>query len=228
MGLKEDLEDKVEDIFSDSWTEKDGRLVPNPGNLGLGNDAIHLEATVLYADMTASTKLVDEEDWSFAAEVYKAYLTCAAHILKYEDGVITAYDGDRVMAVFIGDSRDEDAVRAGLKLNYAVHDIVNPAIQAHYKTTYALSHVVGIDRSTLSAARIGVKNDNDIVWVGRAANYAAKLSSLHSPGHVYITDDVYNELSDELLYGGESDEFMWEEQTWNYMTVYRSFWRWPL
>jgi len=27
-------------------------------------------------------------------------------------------------------------------------------------------------------ARVGVREDNDIVWIGRAANYAAKLCAL--------------------------------------------------
>jgi len=151
----------------------------------------------LYADICASTKLVDKQTKTFAAEVYKAYLTCAARILKAAGGTITAYDGDRVMAVFIGDSRDDVAPRAGLKLNCAVQKIVNPAINRVYgDTKYELNHVVGIDRSSLLAARVGVRNDNDVVWVGRAANYAAKLSSLDRPGYVYVTDRVYTKMTD--------------------------------
>jgi class 3 adenylate cyclase len=43
---------------------------------------------------------------------------------------------------------------------------------------YQLKHVIGIDSSSLFACRIGIRNDNDAVWVGRAANYAAKLSAI--------------------------------------------------
>ena len=69
------------------------------GNIQLGNDAVKLEGTVLYADLDDSTKLVDTMSPEFAAEVYKSYLVCAARIIRDQGGVITAYDGDRIMAV---------------------------------------------------------------------------------------------------------------------------------
>jgi class 3 adenylate cyclase len=64
-----------------------------PKGLRLGNDAIKLDAVVLYADMADSTALVDTNKAAFAAEVYKSYLTCAAKIIKKQDGAVTAYDG---------------------------------------------------------------------------------------------------------------------------------------
>jgi class 3 adenylate cyclase len=228
MGLKEDLEEEVAEIFREQWSVRDGQQVPDPEDLLLNsNDAVKLKATVLYADMSDSTKLVDKKTKSFAAEVYKSYLTCAAQVLKAEGGTITAYDGDRIMAVFIGDSRDDTAARAGLKLNYVVQKVVNPAVKHVYTDAkYELNHVVGIDRSSLFAARIGVRNDNDIVWVGRAANHAAKLSSLDRPGYVYITDDVHAKLTHKVKYGSTPPRSMWEERTWNDKTVYRSSWTW--
>lgn len=86
MALKEDLEEEVAKIFREQWTARDGRGVPDPEDLGLGNDSVKLDATVLYADMADSTSLVDTNRLSFAAEVYKAYLTCAARIIKDEGG----------------------------------------------------------------------------------------------------------------------------------------------
>src|SRR5438093_11764048 len=99
---------------------RQGEVVPEPEGLRLGNEGVTLEATVLYADMSGSTRLVDSQKPHFAAEVYKAYLACAARIIKNETGVVTAYDGDRVMAVFIGDSKNTNAVKAAFKINGAV------------------------------------------------------------------------------------------------------------
>jgi class 3 adenylate cyclase len=74
------------------------------------------------------------------------------------------------MAVFIGDSKNTSAARAALKINWAVHKIVNPALLKTYTSSlYNLKHVIGVDTSSLLVARIGVRNDNDLVWVGRAA-----------------------------------------------------------
>jgi class 3 adenylate cyclase len=230
MGLREDLEEEVGKIFRQQWSKPDGEVVPNPEDLGLGNDARKLNGTVLYADMCDSTKLVDSHEAYFAAEVYKAYLVCAARIVKDNSGSVTAYDGDRIMAVFIGKQKNTNAATAALKINYAVQHIVNPAIKNQYDgTDYVLRHVIGIDTSKLFAARIGVRNDNDIVWVGRAANYAAKLSAFENPNTIFITDDVFEMLLDRAKYGGKNNELMWEPRRWsmmNDMAIHRSKWTW--
>jgi class 3 adenylate cyclase len=71
------------------------------------------------------------------------------------------------------DSKNTTAAKTALQIKWALSKILNPALKAQYGSdAYQLSHVIGIDTSRLLAARIGVRNDNDIVWVGRAANYA--------------------------------------------------------
>jgi class 3 adenylate cyclase len=85
--------------------------------------------------------------------------------------------------------------------------------------------VVGVDTSKLPGARIGVRNDNDLVWVGRAANYAAKLSSLPDSFSTYITHTVYDNMNDAVIYGGVNKQKMWEERSWtnmNNMKIYAS------
>ncbi|SRR5258706_2958640 len=59
MTLKTDLESEVKAIFESTWEEREGKVVPDPKDLSLGNDAVKLKATVLYADMADSTDLVD-------------------------------------------------------------------------------------------------------------------------------------------------------------------------
>ena len=96
------------------------------------------------------------------------------------------------MAVFIGNSKNSTAARVALKINYARLHIVNPAIKAQYPNSiYIMRHVVGIASSNLFVARTGVRGANDLVWVGNAANYAAKLCSLPSDYATRITREVY-------------------------------------
>jgi len=105
------LKGEVKKIFGESWKTRDGDVVPDPENLRLGNDAIEFKrATVLYADLSGSTNLVSTEGWTFAAEIYKTYLYCAARIIRSEGGSITSYDGDRVMGVL--------SEKANLSLRY--------------------------------------------------------------------------------------------------------------
>jgi class 3 adenylate cyclase len=230
MGLAEDLESEVAQIFRAQWSRRDGQVIPASADLKLGNDAVDLEATVLYADMIDSTGLVDGYKDCFAAEIYKAFLTCSARIIKNEGGQITAYDGDRIMAVFIGDSKNSSAAKTALRINYAMEKIIKPKLSAQYaNNTYAPGHCVGIDTSKLMVARVGVRNDNDLVWVGRAANLAAKLCALRDGTYTsWMTGDVYDKLNNSAK-AAENGDSMWEKRSWtarNGMTVYRSSWWW--
>jgi class 3 adenylate cyclase len=231
LVLREDLEAAVKQTFAETWSERDGTVVPGPEALQLGNDAVNLDATVLYADISSSTVLVDSYQSRFAAEIYKTFLACAAKIIKDENGVITAYDGDRVMGVFIGDSKNTSAVRTALRINTAVLQVVTPALKAQYPTSpYGLKHVVGVDTSKLLVSRIGVRNDNDLVWVGRAANYAAKLSALNDGFAIYITGSVYESMHETVKYA-LSKENMWQTRNWTAMSnmnIYASNYYWTV
>ena len=231
MPLRDELSEEVDKIFRTTWDVRDGREVPEAEDVALGNEAVKLEeAVVLYADMSGSTKLVDGHKWHFAAEIYKAFLYCAARIIRSEGGVITAYDGDRIMAVYIGDAKNTSAARTALKINYCRVEIITPLLAKRYSSVqYQLRHVVGIDRSELHAARTGVRGANDLVWVGRAANYAAKLSDLSSDYPSRITQDVYDRLRDELKFS--NGKSIWEATTWtdmNNLQIYRSTWWWQI
>ena len=186
--------------------------------------------TVLYADLDDSTDLVNRMKPAFAAEIYRSFLACAARIIRAEGGVITGYDGDRVMAVFIGKKRNSAAARAGLKINYAVLTIINPAIKSQYPLDqYAVKHQVGIDTSKLFVARTGIRGANDLVWVGRAANYAAKLSARSGPA-TQITSSVYDRLNKEAKVGSNGQN-MWVRQTAQEIggsTIYTSTWHWKV
>ncbi len=181
--------------------------------------------------MTGSTKLVDGHIPQFAAEIYKTYLVCAARIIKAKGGKITAYDGDRIMAVFEGDYKNSAAAEAALKINFAVPKIINPAMLKVYTSqTFRLRHRVGIDTSPLFIARIGVRNDNDLVWVGRAANHAAKMTEIAEDNTVFVSEAVFKKLSDNSKLSKDGT-LMWETRTWPQMggiPIYRSTWSWPV
>lgn len=232
MALKDDLTTEVRAIFKEVWSTRDGTVVPEPKDLKLSNDAVKLEGAVLYADLDGSTAMVDAKTPAFSAEIYKAYLHCCAKLIRDAEGVITAYDGDRVMAVFIGDKECSRAVRCGLQINWAVKNIINPLLKECYpKSDFQVRQVVGIDAGPLFAARIGVRGGNDIVWVGPAANYAAKLTSLSADYPTRITDRVFKVIDDSAKYGGSAKALMWEAATWSAqgdLPIHRSTWSWAV
>jgi uridylate cyclase len=234
MSFASDIEAEVKRIFKDAWSTTKATVVPDASSIALEkNEAKEIEdGTVLYADLSGSTQMVQVKKREFAGEVYRAFLYSAAQIIRNEGGVVTAYDGDRIMAVFLGDTPNTSASMCALKINHAVTQVINPAISAQYNSdTYTVKQIVGIDRSSLFVARTGVRGDNDLVWVGRAANYAAKLTELSSTYSTYITGDVFDRLLDSAKYGGKDNSLMWTELRWtkmNDMRIYGSTWRWSL
>lgn len=231
MSLTDDLNRKAREIFRSPWTTRKGLVVPAPTDLKLSNDAIEFDrATVLYADLSGSTRLVDKKKWWFAADIYKAFLHCAATIINKEGGTITAYDGDRIMAMWLGKIQTTPAARSALKINYAVVRILNPILKEIWPNEdTVVRHVVGIDTSPIRAARTGVRGDNDIVWVGRAANYAAKLTELDLAERTFVTDDAYNRLHSDLKENGTPRRNMWKPYLWSEhdkLPIYGSTWWW--
>lgn len=134
------------------------------------------------------------------------------------------------MGVFIGDTKNTSAARCALKINHAVVKILNPAVKNQYpQNPYEIKQGVGVDTCELWVSRTGVRGSNDLVWVGRAANYAAKLCLLREADFAsYITASVYNKMLDSAKYRSSDKKPMWEKRTWTAknMTVYRSNWMW--
>jgi class 3 adenylate cyclase len=214
MTFKEDLEKRVQQFAQESWGETpDGYVVPAPEDLSFGNTGRRLKACILYADIADSTKMVDALPDTMAAEYYKAFLHCSAKILKRNSGEIIAYDGDRVMAVFLGDKKEDGAVGAALEIGYAVDEIINPRFSALYTTSHRkLQHTIGIDTGRVLVSKTGVRVDSDLVWVGAAANYAAKLNSfsgLDKDFPIRITQEVFASLSEASLLDS-AGESMWQ------------------
>jgi class 3 adenylate cyclase len=233
MSFATDVEAEVKRIFREQWGKSKATTVPEPSNIALEKNEAKVidDGTVLYADLSGSTTMVQNYKPHFAAEVYRAYLYSAAQIIRNEGGVITAYDGDRVMEVYLGETPNTNAATTALKINYAVKNIINPAITAQYGTTiaYTVKQVVGVDRSSLWVARTGVRGDNDLVWVGRAANYAAKLTEIANDDASFITGDVFDRLADSAKYKRGTTTLMWCERKWsqmNNMLIYSSNWTW--
>lgn len=138
------------------------------------------------------------------------------------------------MGVFVGDYKNTSAVKASLHINYVLSKIIKPKLESKYDVfkngTHKLGHCVGIDTSEVLVIRSGIRNNNDLVWVGSAPNVAAKLSGLRdNPYNSWITGSVYDALHDEAKISKDG-RAMWEKRV-NVSSIpggvgYRSSWYW--
>ena len=238
MGLKDDVTSDVAGIISQAWDIRDGTVVPSTSDVALAGGGVNLDTAILYADLADSTELVLEHDPRVAAEVIKCFLATCSRIIRTFGGDIRSFDGDRVMGIYIGNSKNSNATKTALKIRWAFDNIVRPKLEAAYPSlatgSYKLGYGIGVDTSTVLAVRGGIRRNNDLVWVGRAPNAAAKLSTIReAPYRTYITADVYNKLSKETKYSTKDGQQvdMWELRSWAQLPgidLYRSSYHWGL
>lgn len=222
MTLRDDVETFASATYANAWAVTDGHKVPTPdSNIGLGNSAIRIAAVVLYADLADSTGLVKNKKREFATETYKNFVYAAAKCVRHEAGEVTAYDGDRVMGVFMGDGAASKAVRATFRLRGLVQDVIEPLRKQHWTGDLTMKFKVGIDASELWVANTGIRGNTDYVWVDTAANNAAKMATLPS-GRTYISKEVWTDL--ELVLQNKDGGGSWWTNVTNDLgyTVYGS------
>ncbi len=233
MAFEDDLVDEINEILAEPWSVRDGTVVPANESVALAGGAVKIDATMLYADLVDSTKIA-MYDRRVAARVFKCFLDCSSRIIRARGGDIRSFDGDRVMGVFVSSTKNTSAAKAALNINYAFLKIIKPKLEARYEVfrdgTYTLAHCVGVDTSEVLVVRSGIRNNNDLVWVGKAPNVAAKLSSIRSsPYNSWISADVYDSMNDEAK--TSNGQSMWEERI-NVSAIpgngraYRSSWWW--
>ena len=192
-----------------------------------------LQATFLYADLRQSTYLSTNYQNRTAAKVIKSFIYSVCRLIKANKGTITSFDGDRVMGVFVGKDKNSRAVQTGLQINWVVTNVVNPKATSHFSSIGAsgfdIAHGVGIDTGEVLTVRAGQRGANDLVWVGRAPNVAAKLSDIADSNYpTYIHNDVYVDLSTQAkLSQGKN---MWHQASTTVggtsIVVYKSSYLW--
>lgn len=235
MGLSDQLKNDVQSTINQQWNVRKGQKVPSSSDIALAGGAVELDATFLYADLASSSKIAKELDRRVAAKILKSFLATSARLVRHNGGAIVSFDGDRILGVFYGDSKNTSAAKCALQIKYAVAEIIKPKFEAKYQSvkdaSFKIRHGVGVDTGTVLAVRAGARGDNDLIWIGRAPNLAAKLSDLREhPYSSFITASVYNAMHDSSKYGGKDDKNMWERRSWEFLGqtihVYRSSWQW--
>lgn len=235
MSLSDDISSDVQGIIDTLWNIRKGHVVPSTSDVALSGGAVELDATFLYADLAASSKMAKELDRRVAAKVMKSFLATSCRLIKSLGGTIQSFDGDRVMGVFVGDLKNSNAAKCALQINYVVTQVIKPKFEKKYESvrdaSFYIRHGVGVDTGTVITVRAGARGANDLIWIGRAPNLAAKLSDLReSPFRSFITASVYNKLNEQSKYGGTEKKDMWESRIWKFLDdnirVYRSNWHW--
>jgi class 3 adenylate cyclase len=229
MSFEEDLKKEVSGFIRANWNVTEGRVIPSTEDIGLNNQSKKIDLAILYADMAESTNLVDNYKPLYAASIYKSFLYACCKIITRNGGELVSFDGDRVMGVFIGDGKNSAAAKAALNIKWGVTKIIQSEHDAYYNGKgIKLNYCVGVDSCEHHVVRTGIRGSNDLLWVGKAANYAAKLTTHNwSPYHSIITERVYSKLNESSKFDSQGKN-MWTQEYSDVIKekVYKSSYSW--
>jgi class 3 adenylate cyclase len=239
---KEDLENKVSSILKDKFLQYDVENVPDIENnsasrLTHGNTGLHGEFTFLYVDMRGSSTYTDRYRLHTITKIYKAFHHCMVECIKHFNGKVRSFDGDRVLAVFDGNRKVDNAIECAMKMVGCRYEILQPMIEKAFSNgNFSIGIGVATGNVMVSKAGVGYdKNTRDLIWIGNAPNLGAKLSDeVDKLYNIYICSTTFSKLLDNNRYttknGIKTD--MWKKDNFNFkdgtITIYKTGYYLPL
>lgn len=208
MALTEDLKNKINAYFSEKYEVAETTIVPSTdySKLTYGNNGLTAELTFLFVDIRKSSQLHDTYGYIDAAKIYQSFHEINVRIINSRDGQVRAFDGDRIMGVFSGGRKNDNAVEAALNIRWAIANLLNVKL----KRDQPINIGIGIDTGRTLITKVGKGRDisnNDLVWVGKACNYASHMCN-ESENKIYISPNVHKQLNDSNKWNGEKN--IWE------------------
>lgn len=238
MALLDDLKTSVSGYLAGTYETYEPKDVPLPEAIGLGNKAAKMTATALFIDVRQSSDITEAFRLQTAAKMMKAYFRGAVTVVNANDGYVRSFNGDGMLAFFMGDRRSTNATTAAMQVRWFVDEVLRPQFRTYFeKNAKALGNALdfsigcGLDDGDIFAVRVGIKGTNDVAWVGRPTNTAAKLASFPEPNRVRVTRAVYQRLQANRKKQGEKSIWSAEAMTkiGGVSRGYRwSTWRWKI
>lgn len=142
-----------------------------------------VEVTVLFADLTAFTRITNELGAERSYEIITAYFAMAKDVLFRYDAYIDKYIGDAVMAFFNIPIRNPLHSQSALKAAMAIQQGMEALSAAQ---GIMLQTRVGVASGHARMGRLGAVDGQDFTVIGEAVNLAARLESLANPGEILI------------------------------------------
>ena len=194
------LIERVDALFKTNFVQREGRVVPASADVTLKDGAVKIEAAFLYTDLAGSAMLSKVCPWTTTAKIIRAFLDASTRLIIKHGGHVRSFDGDRVMGVFMGDSKNSSASICGREVHWAVRKIIHPAAAKQFTSisgnNIEIRNCTGIDVGEVRAVRSGIRDNNDLIWIGKAASFSALLSEVRAGGYsTYISSRTFNKLN---------------------------------
>jgi class 3 adenylate cyclase/tetratricopeptide (TPR) repeat protein len=150
------------------------------------------QVAVLFADIVNFTYLSESLDAEVVFNLLNSLLVRLADCVHRYGGLVDKFTGDGLMAVFgaplAHENNEELAIRAALDMQQVVADF-SPA--AKVQMGAPLTMRIGIHSGKAVAGIIGTEEQIAYTVIGQTVNLASKLESETEPGHILVSEHVY-------------------------------------
>lgn len=213
--LRVELSDEVGTILAQDFsvTATKTNTVPhsNDGaitfpNLDAKTQACKLiDTCVLYIDIRRSTELSITHKPQTVAKLYSAFVRAMTKCARHYGGHVRGIIGDRVMVIFDCNDCFRKAVDCAILMNSTAQYVINK----HF-TRNEVKCGIGIDTGKMLVTKTGFRrrgveqyNYKNLVWLGRPANVASKLTDIANKSSEGIECDMvrvgYNSIFSQDL-----------------------------
>jgi adenylate cyclase len=221
--LKISIDSELEDIF-DSGFEiliKEVDVVPDrndseityPNTDNMVQKVKLIETCVLYIDIRKSTEMNLYHRPKTLAKLYSAFVRSIARGSEFFGGKVRNIIGDRLMVVFNKENCYLNAINTAILL----HSISNYSIDKKFKHNN-FKCGIGIDFGKMLVTKAGIikynhENENykSLVWLGRPANIASKLTDLANKVYtenIIQVATLHDDLSTWIWHNESISEFL--------------------
>ena len=210
------LDDRIKKITEQAVNEIEisSELPPTMKQLEDNNKSYSIKAAILFIDIRKSTYLTENSQAKSMVKIYRSFMRMAVDCVRKNGGVTRQFLGDRIMGVFIDSSDDKGNIVDGASdkaINAArsLLTVIDYSLNKHLKSNVngkIIECGIGIDYGKVLVTQVGMyglenddtrENEVDCVWVGNTTNYASKYSDIASGGEIFISDNIFNQLSEE-------------------------------
>ncbi len=153
------------------------------------DDAERKQVTVLFADVSGSMDLAEQQDPEEWRKIMQRFFAILADAVTRVEGTVDRFTGDGIMAVFGAPVAYEDhARRACYAALQMLDDVAAYAAELRRAQGLNFSTRIGVDSGEVVAGAIGQGEEGAYTAIGHTVGLAQRMEALAEPGKAYVTE----------------------------------------
>ncbi len=200
MATNQDIVDKIGEYLNESYTRTETYGVPKINDLTFGNSVKKMpHAVVMFIDMRKSRKILSDASDFWSVKIHKSFIRAVTHCLEKRDGHMRSFNGDGILAFFVGENAASRTVKSAMGIKGFVRELNN---QLDDKGLNKVDFGVGIAQGKVQVAKSGKggadQTKQDLIWIGIPVYVAVELSNFGKfTRNIWISPKVRNTIGKE-------------------------------